>query len=106
MVDGSGTTVYGYNPVTIAARSWAPIASPSIDGTLPNDTITFAYDELGRVTNRKINGSANSETWTFDSLGRLSSDANKLGTFNYSYIGVTNRLQTLTYPGGTTANYT
>ncbi len=58
------------------------------------------------MTNRKINGSANSETWTFDSLGRLSSDANKLGTFNYSYVGVTDRLQTLTYPGGTTANYT
>ena len=44
--------------------------------------------------------------WTFDSLGRLSSDANKLGTFNYSYVGVTERLQTITYPGGTTANYT
>ena len=40
-----------------------------------------------------------------DSLGRLSTDANKLGTFNYSYVGVTNRLNTLTYPGGTTANY-
>jgi len=47
-----------------------------------------------------------SETWSFDSLGRVSSDANKLGTFNYAYVGVTNRLQTLTYPNGLTANYT
>ena len=105
MVDGSGTTVYGYNPVTTPPALGANRLA-SIDGTLPNDTITFAYDELGRVANRQINGSANSETWTFDSLGRLSSDANKLGTFNYSYVGVTERLQTITYPGGTTANYT
>jgi RHS repeat-associated protein len=35
----------------------------------------------------------------------MSSDVNKLGTFTYSYIGVTGRLQTLTYPGGMTANY-
>ncbi len=35
----------------------------------------------------------------------MSSDVNKLGTFTYSYIGVTNRLQTLVYPGGMTANY-
>ena len=105
MADGSGTTVYAYNPVTTLPALGANRLA-SIDGALPNDTITFAYDELGRVTNRQINGSANSETWTFDSLGRLSSDANKLGTFNYSYVGVTDRLQTLTYPGGTTANYT
>jgi hypothetical protein len=58
------------------------------------------------VSNRSINGSANSENWTYDSLGRLSADANKLGTFNYAYVGVTNRLQTLTYPNGSTTNYT
>ena len=105
MVDGSGTTVCGYNPVTTPPALGANRLA-SIDAPLPNDTITFTYDELGRVSNRKINGSANSETWTFDSLGRVSSDANKIGTFNYSYVGVTGRLQTLTYPGGTTANYT
>ena len=105
MADGSGTTVYAYNPVTTPPALGANRLA-SIDGALPNDTITFAYDELGRVTNRQINGSANSETWTFDSLGRLSSDANKLGTFTYSYVGVTERLQTITYPGGSTANYT
>ena len=104
MVDGTGTTTYGYNPVTVPPVLGANRLA-SIDASVPNDTITFGYDELGRVTNRQINGSANSETWAYDSLGRLSSDANKLGTFNYAYVGVTNRLQTLTYPNGITANY-
>jgi len=105
MIDGSGTTIYGYNPVTAPPALGAGRLA-SIDGALPTDTITFTYDQLGRVTNRSINGAANSETWTFDSLGRVSTDANKLGAFNYSYINVTNRLSTLTYPGGTTVNYT
>src|SRR5207245_1922287 len=105
MVDGVGTTIYGYNPITVPPALGAGQLA-SIDGPLANDTITFGYDKLGRVINRKINGSANSETWTFDSLGRLSTDVNKLGSFNYSYVTVTNRLSTLTYPGGTSANYT
>jgi RHS repeat-associated protein len=105
MADGSGTTVYTYNPVTVPPVLGANRLA-SIDGPINNDTITFTSDELGRVSNRSINGAANSETWTYDSLGRLSADANKLGTFNYSYVGVTNRLQTLTYPNGSTTNYT
>lgn len=104
MADGSGTTVYGYNPVPSSPTLGADLLA-NIDG-LTSDTITFAYDELGRVSNRSINGAANSESWSFDSLGRVSTDANKLGSFNYAYVGVTGRLQTLTYPGGTTANYT
>jgi YD repeat-containing protein len=104
MVDGIGTTIYSYSPVTVPPVLGAGRLG-SIDAPLPNDTITFGYDELGRITNRSINGAANSETWGFDSLGRLSTDTNKLGAFNYTYVGVTNRLNTLTYPGGTTASY-
>jgi YD repeat-containing protein len=77
----------------------------SVDAPLANDTITFTYDQLGRVTNRSVNGTANSETWTFDSLGRVSTDVNKLGTFTNTYIGVTDRLSKLAYPGGASANY-
>jgi hypothetical protein len=29
----------------------------------------IAYDELGRVVERAINGAANTVTWTFDALG-------------------------------------
>jgi uncharacterized protein RhaS with RHS repeats len=105
MVDGSGTSTFTYNPVTVPTTLGANQLA-SIDGPISNDTISFSYDELGRVNNRQINGSANSETWSYDSLGRLSSDANKLGTFNYTYDGVTSRLLTLAYPNGITASYT
>ena len=44
----------------------------TIDGPLSNDTVAYTYDELGRVTPRTINGSANQVDWTFDALGRSS----------------------------------
>jgi RHS repeat-associated protein len=105
MVDGIGTTAYAYNPIAVPPALGAGQVA-SIDAPLANDTITFAYDQLGRVTNRSVNGTANSETWTFDSLGRVSTDANKLGTFTNTYLGVTNRLSKIAYPGGASANYT
>lgn len=105
MADGIGSTVYAYNPIAVPPALGANQLA-SIDGPLANDTITFSYDQLGRVTSRQLNGSTNSETWAFDSLGRLSSDTNKLGAFTYGYVGVTNRLNALTYPNGATANYT
>ena len=104
MVDGVGPTTYGYNPIAVPPALGAGQLA-SIDAPLANDTITFGYDQLGRVTNRSINGTANSETWTFDSLGRVSTDVNKLGTFTNTYIGVTNRLSKIAYPGGASANY-
>jgi RHS repeat-associated protein len=104
MADGSGTTTYAYNaigaPPALGAGQLA-----SIDGPLANDTITFGYDQLGRVNNRSINGTANAATWAFDSLGRVSSVVNKLGTFTNTYSGVTDRLTKTAYPNGTTANY-
>jgi RHS repeat-associated protein len=104
MVDGTGTTTYGYNPIAVPPALGASQLA-SINAPLANDTITFSYDQLGRVTNRSINGTANSETWTFDSLGRVSTEVNKLGTFTTTYVGVTERLSKLAYPGGASANY-
>jgi RHS repeat-associated protein len=104
MMDGTGTTTYGYNPIASPpALGSGQLAS--IDSPIANDTITFGYDQLGRVTTRAINGTANSATWAFDSLGRVSSTANKLGTLTNTYVGVTDRLSTVAYPGGTTASY-
>jgi hypothetical protein len=77
----------------------------SVDGPLTDDTITYTYDELGRVTVRAINGSANTVTWAFDALGRVTSEANLLGAFTYAYDGVTNRLATVTYPNDQTSEY-
>ena len=104
MVDGTGTTTYGYNSITFPPALGAGQLS-SIDGPLLNDTITFGYDQLGRVTNRSINGTANSAAWVFDSLGRISSATNKLGTFNYGYVNVTNRVSSMTYPDGGSTSY-
>src|SRR5205085_150164 len=64
MIDGTGTTTYGYNPIaTPPALGAGQLAS--VDGPLTNDTITFGYDQLGHLTNRSINGAANSTNWIF-----------------------------------------
>lgn len=104
MIDGIGTTNYGYNPIASPPALGAG-QLVSIDSPIANDTITFGYDQLGRVTTRSINGTANSATWVYDSLGRVSSAVNKLGTFTNTYVGVTNRLSKITYPGAMTVNY-
>jgi RHS repeat-associated protein len=104
MTDGSGTTTYGYNPITFPPALGAGQLA-SVDGPLLNDTITFGYDQLGRITNRSINGANNSASWVFDTHGRVSSATNKLGTFNYSYVNVTDRLSSMTYPDGGSTVY-
>ena len=104
MIDGIGTTIYAYNSITVPPALGAGRLASS-DAPLANDTITFGYDELGRVTNRSINGTANSDTWNFDSLGRVNSEVNKLGTLTNTYVGVTNRLSKIAFPGGASANY-
>jgi RHS repeat-associated protein len=97
--DGQGDTSYGYNPVTVPSTLGAGQLA-SIDGPLSNDTITLGYDELGRVVSRAINNVA--ESVAIDTLGRPQTVTNPLGTFNYSYVGTTQRLETLSYPNGQT----
>jgi len=101
MVDGTGTTTYAYHPVAVLGATQLA----SVDGPLTNDTITYVYDELGRVTTRAIDGAANTLTWSFDALGRVTSEADVLGTFTYTYEGVTSRVATVTYPNGQTSAY-
>jgi YD repeat-containing protein len=102
MVDGIGTTSYTYvAPGTNGAGQVA-----TVDGPLTNDTIAYTYDELGRVIQRTINGTANQVDRTFDALGRVTSEENLLGEFTYTYDGVTNRLATVTYPNDQTSTYT
>ncbi|PYI94750.1 MAG: peptidase C39, bacteriocin processing, partial [Verrucomicrobia bacterium] len=104
MTDGTGLTTYGYNPITVPPTLGAGQLA-SVDGPLANDTLTFGYDELERTINRSINGTANSSTVGFDSLGRTNGEVNNLGTFDYTYVGATNRPQMLHYPNGQTSNY-
>ncbi|MGH9022917.1 MAG: RHS repeat-associated core domain-containing protein, partial [Acidimicrobiia bacterium] len=101
MVDGIGTTAYTYySPGALGAGRVS-----GIDGPLANDTTSYSYDELGRVTSRQINGSSNTVTTAYDVLGRVATEANTLGSFTYAYVGVTGRVSGLTYPNGQTTSY-
>lgn len=100
-VDGTGTTTYTYH----SAGSLGAGQVASVDGPLPNDIITYTYDELGRVASRVINGPANTTTQVYDALGRVTTETNVLGTFTYGYVGATGRLEQVTYPNGQTSSY-
>ncbi len=96
MADGTGTTTYNYNPTTNAVLGAGQLASET--GPLGASTITYTYDALGRVLTRAINGVTNSVA--YDVLGRVTTISNALGAFTNSYVDVTSRLSTMTYPNG------
>jgi RHS repeat-associated protein len=97
MTDGTGTTRYTYNPVTSTPTLGAG-ALASVDGPLPNDTITYAYDELSRPIHHAINGVGT--TRTFDETGRMVGLTNALGSFVYGFDGNTARLLSKFLPNG------
>ena len=98
---GVGTTSYAYHlPGSLGAGKLQ-----SVDGPLADDTITYGYDELGRVTSRQIGGPSRVETQQFDALGRLTALVNPIGTFSYAYNGVTSRPTNVTYPNGQQTTY-
>jgi RHS repeat-associated protein len=99
--DGTGTTNYTYYPVGVLGAG----DIQSVDGPLTNDTITYSYDELGRVNSKQVGGSSRTETQTFDALGRLTQITNPLGNFTYAYDGVTGRPLSVTYPNGQQTAY-
>ena len=68
MADGTGITRYSYNPID-GAHSLGAGALASVDDPLPNDTITYGFDELGRPVRRAINGVDSAVT--FDAGARL-----------------------------------
>jgi RHS repeat-associated protein len=105
MQDGTGTTAYSYHPIPGTPALGAGMLA-TVDGPLADDTISYQYDELGRVKRREVNGIANRVDYGYDALGRMSSQANLLGTFTFAYDGVTSRLSTVTYPNGQTSTYT
>ncbi len=96
MVDGIGTTAYAYHPTTNGVLGAGRLMS--VDGSLANDTITYAYDELGRVKSRDINGVA--QTATYDALGRPTIVTNVLGSFTNSFVNATFRPSSVNYPNG------
>lgn len=99
MTDGTGTTRYSYHPITGAPALGAG-ALASVDGPLPNDTITHGYDELGRAVHRAINGVG--LAGSFDEAGRLTGLTNVLGAFGFGYEGATSRMISKALPNGQT----
>ncbi len=104
MTDGTGVTTYAYNPIASPPALGAGRLA-SIDGPLGNDTITYSYDELGRSTNRSIDGAANAASVQYDSLGRVRNVSNPLGSFDYAYVNTTGRLDHVDLPNGQKAQY-
>lgn len=103
MADGVGTTSFAYNPISTPPALGAGRLA-SVTGPWANDTISYSYDALGRVTSRSLNGAT--ETRGFDTLGRLSTVVNPLGTFAYAYQGATGRLDHVTAPNGMVSAFT
>ena len=73
-LNATGTIVNSYKPCVTD-----PYGTPVTGGgrlvqvanTAPTSAITFAYDELGRVVNRSIDGSNNSVSIAFDAMWRV-----------------------------------
>jgi RHS repeat-associated protein len=93
--DGSGTTLYSYHPITGTPTSGAGQLA-GVDGPLPNDTITYGYDELGRRVSTAINGVAS--TIAYDAPYRIVGETNALGAFGYTYDGASHRLINQLFP--------
>lgn len=99
MTDARGTTLYSYHPITGTPTLGAGELA-SMDGPLPDDTITYGYDELGRRISTAINGVVS--VMTYDAAGRATGETNVLGAFSRAYDGVSYRMVTHSFPNGQT----
>jgi RHS repeat-associated protein len=97
MTDGTGTTLYSYTPIAASPVLGAG-AMASMDGPLPNDTVTYEYDELGRRVSTAIHGVAS--LMSYDAAGRVVGQTNALGSFIYGYEGSSGRLVSQSFPNG------
>ena len=99
MTDGVGTTHYAYAPITAVPTLGAGQLA-SVDGPLPNDTMTYGYDALGRRVSTAINGVAS--VMTYDAAGRVAGGTNALGAFSRAYDGTSARMVLHSFPNGQT----
>jgi RHS repeat-associated protein len=99
MEDGIGTTAWSFNPVGVLGA----LQPASVTGPWSNETVTYQYDALERITNHAINGVAQSAA--FDTLGRVTNVINVLGAFGYDYDGATARPLDAYYPNGQSSHF-
>lgn len=111
-----GTYSYTYNPYITNAYGTPTTGGGMLqlvhNNVIANSDTSYSYDALGRTTNRSINGTANSDTWTFDAMSRVTGEVNTLGSFTYSYVDDapgaskgTTRLASIAYPNSQSTKY-
>ncbi|HEY9773365.1 MAG TPA: cysteine peptidase family C39 domain-containing protein, partial [Planktothrix sp.] len=110
-----GTISYTYNAYDTplgAAITGGGMLQKVHNNVIANSDVTYTYDNLGRTTNRSINGASNSVTWTYDAMSRITQEANALGNFGYSYVDDvsgsskgTLRLSSISYPNSQVTNF-
>ncbi|MFY9986153.1 MAG: RHS repeat-associated core domain-containing protein, partial [Chthoniobacterales bacterium] len=104
MTDGTGTTTYSYwNVGQLGALQLDAEVRPAGYGTIYHN-----YDQLGRVVEDLIYdtaGTLDKRSYTYDAIGRVTQQANGLGTSTYKYVGTTPMLQTLTEPNKQTFGF-
>ncbi len=94
MVDGVGTTVYGYDAVGQLL---------SEDGPWANDTVSYTYENRLRanMSLQAPNAVAWAQSYGYDSARRLTSVSSPAGAFNYTYDPVElQRVDELSLPNG------
>ncbi len=93
LADGQGSSAYGYHPISTSQNGAGRLAS--LNGPWANDTVNYGYDVLGRPNSRQIVSDASavlhSESTSYDSLGRIGSTSNELGTHVAGYDGNSSR---------------
>ena len=98
--DGVGTHTFNYD-------DYGRLLSQS--GPFANDTQSYSYDALQRLSAQSVgrgaSGGTQSQSYAYDALGRLSSlnsnGTQGVGAFAYHYIGLTGMLSRLDMPNGT-----
>lgn len=83
MRDGTGTTTFQY----VAPGSPGALQLAGEDGPYQNDTVAWTYDGLGRPATRTVD--SQTDTYTYDALGRLTEHQTALGTLQLDYLGET-----------------
>jgi RHS repeat-associated protein len=102
-----GQETYSYGPVgAVGANLVTQDILVLIDSTKTSPPATqissvYSYDQLNRVSGRSITVGSESfvESWSYDGLGRLTSNQNAGGNFAYSYSDATYRVAQRTNAG-------
>ncbi len=102
MTDGTGTTTFAYKPVTSPPALGAALLGIVTGPT--GDSVSYAYDKLGRPATTSVDGAA----WQrgYDAIGRVISEKNQLDTFTIGYLGATGLPASIKSALGSSISYT